>query len=50
MTDTFYDAAGRIYQANSAYYNSNPIDRSTTRSKARSARMCPARPERSTTP
>ncbi|MFV2116385.1 RHS repeat-associated core domain-containing protein [Micromonospora sp. LOL_025] len=26
MTDTFYDAAGRIYQANSAYYNSNPID------------------------
>jgi RHS repeat-associated protein len=26
MTDTFYDAAGRIYKANSAYYNNNPID------------------------
>ncbi|WP_347670156.1 RHS repeat-associated core domain-containing protein [Micromonospora sp. B11E3] len=28
LTDTFYDAAGRIYKANSAYYNSSPIDTS----------------------
>ncbi|MGW1062141.1 RHS repeat-associated core domain-containing protein [Micromonospora rubida] len=28
LTDTFYDAAGRIYKANSAYYNAGPVDTS----------------------
>ncbi|MDG4820173.1 RHS repeat-associated core domain-containing protein [Micromonospora sp. WMMD956] len=26
LTDTFYDAAGRVYKANSAYWNNSPVD------------------------
>ncbi|WP_205795757.1 RHS repeat-associated core domain-containing protein [Micromonospora sp. CMU55-4] len=33
MTETFYDAAGRIYKSNSAYYDSGAIDTSTIRSR-----------------
>ncbi|MCZ7439198.1 polymorphic toxin-type HINT domain-containing protein [Micromonospora sp. WMMC241] len=33
MTETFYDAAGRIYKANAAYYDSGAIDTSVIKSR-----------------
>ncbi|WP_422750178.1 RHS repeat-associated core domain-containing protein [Micromonospora sp. WMMD1219] len=33
MTETFYDAAGRIYKSNSAYYDSGAIETTTIRSR-----------------